>query len=203
MRIRTNITNRKQMADALAEHLGTEAVYMRPPTFAYKVGETTIERNGDVVGEDLTEIRAFLIERGFITEETPILELPDAENEQSVNGGEVVGQAIQEQVGDDLPISIGQPLGDMTAEQMRNLIHMLYSKQHILGRACGSEMIRISDKVIEQLKDYSTVTTEVFKALMNGFVNEGEMEGVEFMEDEVYMTFPFAQAGSADWVVYV
>ena len=203
MRIRTNITNRRQLAQALAEHLEAEMIYMGPPTFAYKVGETTVERNGDVVGDDLTEVRAFLIERGFITEETPILELPDDGGEQNECGEDAVEQAIQEQGGDDLPISIGQPLGDMTAEQMRNLIHMLYSKQYILGRACGSETIRISDKVIEQLKDCSPVTTEIFKALMNGFVIEGEMEGVEFKEGAVYMTFPYAQAGSPDWEVYV
>ena len=40
MTIETNITNRRELAGALAQYMNTRAVYLGPPTFAYQIGDT-------------------------------------------------------------------------------------------------------------------------------------------------------------------
>ena len=53
MRVETTTNNRKAMAYALAERLGAECRYMGTPTYAYRVGNLTIERDGAIIGEHL------------------------------------------------------------------------------------------------------------------------------------------------------
>ena len=50
MRVETTTNNRKAMAYALAERLGAECRYMGTPTYAYRVGNLTIERDGAIIG---------------------------------------------------------------------------------------------------------------------------------------------------------
>ena len=48
MTIETNITNRRELASALAQYLNTRAVYLGPPTFAYQIGDIHLSREGIV-----------------------------------------------------------------------------------------------------------------------------------------------------------
>ena len=40
--------SRKELAETLADLLGTKAKYQGVPTCSYKIGETTVERDGKV-----------------------------------------------------------------------------------------------------------------------------------------------------------
>ena len=64
MRVETTTNNRKAMAYALAERLGAECRYMGTPTYAYRVGNLTIERDGAITGEhlDLLAVTGWLLE---------------------------------------------------------------------------------------------------------------------------------------------
>ena len=67
--IMTNAESRKNVVKALAEHLGEKAVYAGPPTFAYQVGNITVDREGKIILEDesrMEEITAVLTECGFL-----------------------------------------------------------------------------------------------------------------------------------------
>ena len=52
MTLNTNTTDRKALVKALSTELGTEATYMGPPTFAYQIGAYTVDREGNISGED-------------------------------------------------------------------------------------------------------------------------------------------------------
>ena len=45
MTIKTNTTDRKALAKALADELGITPKYMGPPTFVYQVGDYTVNRD--------------------------------------------------------------------------------------------------------------------------------------------------------------
>ena len=78
MRVETTTSNRKEMAHALAEHLGTECRYMGVPTHAYRVGNLNVERDGAITGEhpDLLEVSGWLMEHGYISEPNPPIDQP-------------------------------------------------------------------------------------------------------------------------------
>ena len=64
MTILTNTTARKALARAIAEELHTEARYLRTPTYAYEIGDFTVDRDGNIVGDDFTPLMAFLLRNG-------------------------------------------------------------------------------------------------------------------------------------------
>ena len=49
MRMQSTAPDRKTLVKALAEHLGEEAVYCGPPSFAYTIGGVTVDREGQVI----------------------------------------------------------------------------------------------------------------------------------------------------------
>ena len=69
MIIQTNTTDRKALVKAIAEELHTQARYLRTPTYAYTVGDFTVDRDGNIIGEDFAPLRDFLLRSGYITEE--------------------------------------------------------------------------------------------------------------------------------------
>ena len=93
MRVETTTNNRKAMAYALAERLGAECRYMGTPTYAYRVGNLTIERDGAITGEhlELLAVTGWLLEHGYITEPIPMVEQPAAENIDVDENGKIIG----------------------------------------------------------------------------------------------------------------
>ncbi len=69
MTIQTNTTDRKALVKAIAEELHTEYRYLRTPTYAYEVGDFTVDRDGNIIGEDFTPLMGFLLRNGYITED--------------------------------------------------------------------------------------------------------------------------------------
>ena len=61
-------TTRKELAAAIAEIIGEEAIYRRTPTYSYGIGDITITRDGSLVFPDDSDILERLAEKGFIAE---------------------------------------------------------------------------------------------------------------------------------------
>ena len=60
----------KRQVQAISERLNSPAVYLRAPTYAYRIGGLRVERDGSIVSDDeaLREtLRPMLIERGWLT----------------------------------------------------------------------------------------------------------------------------------------
>ena len=54
MEVKMNTTDRKGLVKAIAEITGTTAAYKGAPTFAYEIGEYTIDRNSTLTFTDKT-----------------------------------------------------------------------------------------------------------------------------------------------------
>ena len=78
MRIETNATDRRTLVNAIAEHLGQDAAYQGPPSFAYTVGAITVERDSSLSGEeaDLEALKPFLREQGFLAQDITCISFP-------------------------------------------------------------------------------------------------------------------------------
>ena len=164
MRIQSTAPDRKTLVKALAEHLGEEAVYNGPPSFAYTIGGVTVDREGAIILSEDTElagIQSFLVSKGWLESEP-----------------------------DRMTISI--PVEGMTVKAMHNLIMMLYSKQYLLGKALREETIRIDDIVVERLQQALPETIADFRALVNEFKAQGKIAGLDFAEGSVSLSFPLS-----------
>lgn len=161
MKFQTTAPDRKTLVKALAGHLGEEAVYCGPPSFAYTIGEVTVDREGEVILPDDLDgagIQQFLESKGWLA---PV---------------------------DRLTISV--PVEGLTVKTMHNLLLMLYSKQYLLGKAIRAETIQISDSAIERLQQPLPESPEDFKALVDDLIAQGHITGVDFTLDSVSLSFP-------------
>lgn len=106
MTVYYNAQDRKPLVKAISEFTGADAVYMRTPTYAYRIDYFTVTREGNLEfddradSEEIEGLLEFLSERGFVADtngaeptETVIEELSAAAN--SAEHSEPVGLTVE------------------------------------------------------------------------------------------------------------
>ena len=173
--IMTNAESRKNVVKALAEHLGETAVYIGPPSFAYQVGNITVDREGKIILEDESrteEVMAVLTECGFLG-----------------NSGEEV-EAETSYTG------IRIPVGGLETQGIINLLNMLHAKQYLINKAIGQDGFSVSDRLITDLEEGTFQNAgEVIDFIgSHGSSNEG----FAFLEDTIlFAGFPYTEEPAA------
>ena len=175
MTIITNTTDRKAMAKAIAEELGTATKYMGPPTFGYQVGDFVVDRDGNIEGEDFGALQNFLQSIGCFPEEegTPA-------EEQTEPGAEATGITDQ--------VSISVPADDLTPVQLKNLVFMLFTKQYLIGKMTGSDLLNIPDTLIARLMENTPESIADFILLLTAAKEDG-MTGFDIADGKVTLTY--------------
>ena len=149
MTLQTNPADRREMVQAIAERLGSPAVYLRTPTYAYRIGSLTAERDGSIASDDealLETLRPMLMERGWLTDAAADseAEAPAAKTEPAEQDSEIT------------QMELSFPVEDCTVPQLKNLLHTLYSNQHILRRMMESDALYIDRQLVERLDEAQT-----------------------------------------------
>ncbi|MBR2790890.1 MAG: hypothetical protein IKD70_09845 [Eggerthellaceae bacterium] len=229
MTIQTNTTDRKALAKAIAEALHTEYRYLRMPTCAYEVGGYTIDRYGNITGDDFAPIHDLLVAGGYITDdaepaaEEPAAEEPatedaeapaeaepeaDAEPAEDAQPGEEPTDSEKEQQTaepattdsiDEQTITIPAP--GITVEQLRNLTYILYSRQYLLNLMTGGDTIRIPVELVEALQEALPATPEDFTTLLDS-IRELGLAGFDFKDEQFSLTFPFYETEPTKWTTF-
>ncbi len=173
--IMTNAESRKNVVKALAEHLGEKAVYAGPPSFAYRIGSITVDREGKIILEDESraeEIEAVLAAHGFLGGSGE-----DADAEASYTG-------------------IRIPVNGLEAQGIINLMDMFHAKQYLLNKAVGQDGFSVSDSLITDLEAGTFQNAgEVIDFIGN---HGGSNAGFAFLEDAILFTgFPYTEEPTA------
>lgn len=162
MIIKTNAVNRKSLVKEISDFIGVEKSYLGPPTFAYKVG-------GFTIGCDNTIICEMEKEGEKLKEHLTELGYVEPEIER---------------------LEISVPIEGMNKFSLRNLVHMLHSKQYLLNRAVGSTNFSISENLIESLE---TNPPETKEALISLCQTDGVTHGLNFEDEKVTFIFPISE----------
>ena len=123
MRITTATENRKDVVKAMEIILNERARYLGPPSFAYRIGKFSIDRDGNVETDSEEEGASM-------------------ENELTQRG--LLG-------GEQETLSIELPFEGMTVDSLKNLIYMIHSKQYLLEKAVGHRSLWVSDALTDSL----------------------------------------------------
>lgn len=133
MTIYYNAQDRKPLVKAISEFTGADAVYLRTPTYAYRIDYFTVTREGNLEfddradSEEIENLLEFLAERGFIAEVADASEeLPAAAD--SAAHSEAVGLTVE------VPL-------DSTA--VENLTKLLKAKGRLIRIALAVESLPI------------------------------------------------------------
>ncbi len=194
MILNTNPENWKEMVKAICELTGMIATYLFTPTYAYQVGPITVSRDGTIDCEDeamLSILKPMLIERGWLeAEETPVApddskEMPEAVDDISVE-----------------KMDIAMPIPGRTVAQMTNLLRMLCSKQNLINRMFGCNMLSIEESFVIAISKNPPENTDDLEARMQVAIEAGSIRGFRLSDEQVTLSTPFAQDEPTRWTAY-
>ena len=100
MIIQTNTNDRRALVKAIAEELHTDYRYLRTPTYAYEIGNFTVDRDGNIIGDDFTPLMGFLLQGGYITEDAAVAqtEVADAPVVEEAPVDEPVSESVEKDI---------------------------------------------------------------------------------------------------------
>ena len=193
MTLQTNPMDRREMVQAIAERLGSPAVYLRTPTCAYRIGSLTVERDGSIASDDgalLETLRPMLMERGWLTDAAADseAEAPAAKTEPAEQDSEIT------------QTELSFPVEDWTVPQLRNLLYTLYSNQHILRRMTQSEALYIDRQLVERLDEAQTLADWEAR-LADGLAAE-MLKGCRIRDGKFTFEATFDDRDPTRWQVY-
>ena len=197
MTITTNTTDRKALAKAIAEELGTAARYMGMPSCGYEIGDFVVDRDGNIIGDDFGALHDFLLRNGYIAEEPAADQEAPAEAQPAE---EAPADSETREPVTSMDVSI--PAHDVTPAQLKNLTFILYARQALINRMTQSDCLNIPDILIERLKESAPETLEDFTSLLDDSRAVAGLAGFDFQNGKVSMTFPFDEAEPAKWTAY-
>ena len=187
-----NAPDRKKLVKALAEHFDFDATYAGPPTFDYKVGDITVERDGQLATEDealAARLKDFLIQNEWLDAEATEAETPAEE----ATAEPATEEAEPEQDLGDEVMKVGYPLDGMTITGLTNLIHLLYSKQYLIGKSVREELIAITDEAISELHEKNPQTVEETITLIRELTKRSCIKGMAISETDILLAFPLTE----------
>ena len=187
MTLQTNPAERREMVQAISERLGSPAVYLRTPTCAYRIGGLTVERDGSIISDDdalLEALRPMLIERGWLT---------DAE-------ASVTKTEPTEQDSEITQMELSFPVEDWTIPQLRNLLHTLYSNQHILRRMTQSDALYIDRQLVGRLDEAQNL--DDWEARLADGLAMDTWKGCRIQDGKFTFEATFDERDPTRWQVY-
>ena len=141
---------RKELVNAISKFLGTKAVYQKTPTYAYCIGNITIDKHGTGTGEFSHELLASLAEQGFVPTATDAEALPETDIDMEENAGPEFEteagpkmETASEETAESDTISITVPLDGFTPERLDILCKLVLSKETLLKKALGVDTLPI------------------------------------------------------------
>ena len=195
MTLQTNPMDRREMVQAIAERLGSPAVYLRTPTYAYRIGSLTVERDGSIASDDealLETLRPMLMERGWLTESAAAAdseaEAPAAKTEPAEQDSEIT------------QMELSFPVEDWTVPQLKNLLHTLYSNQHVLRRMMESDALYIDRQLVERLDEAQTLAD--WEARLADGVAAEMLKGCRIQDGKFTFEATFDDRDPTRWQVY-
>lgn len=141
MTIYYNAQDRKPLVKAISEFTGADAIYMRTPTYAYRIDYFTVTREGNLEfddradSEEIEGLLEFLAERGFI-----------AGNADTSK--EVPADADSTEHSEPVGLTVEVPLEGTAVD---NLIKLLEAKGRLIRRALAVDSlpIEVTDSTVK------------------------------------------------------
>lgn len=144
MTIYYKAADRKPLVKAVSEFTGTDAVYLRTPTYAYQIGDFTITRDGNLEFDDsadsgeIEKLTRFLAEKGFAAEAQKAAEIEPGED-----AGTDTAEPETEPQGESVGLTVAMPREYFKEDALGNLEKLLEAKGGLIKKALGIEALPI------------------------------------------------------------
>ena len=150
MTIYYNAQDRKPLVKAISEFTGADAVYMRTPTYAYRIDYFTVTREGNLEfddradSEEIEKLIEFLSERGFVAEDSDTA----ANTAQELTSEELSAPANSAEHSEPVGLTVEVPLESTAVE---NLTKLLKAKGRLIRKALAVDKlpIEVTDSTVK------------------------------------------------------
>lgn len=204
MEIKYNIekSQRKALAQKIAELTGAEAVYLGVPSCAYEIDIFTLSKDAVLSFSDRSDTEIVekvldgLAEAGYTSETvTP----PDGTDAAEADEPEEADAEPEPNSGFPLDASISFPLSDHTVQSLTNLICMIHSRGPLISKATGGNFSADKSLAEEIGKHEFRSVHELIAFIREWDETNPPLTGISFDSDK--LTFDgFGQAADADHV---
>ena len=136
MTVYYNAQDRKPLVKAISEFTGTKAVYMKTPTYAYRIGDFTVTREGNLEFEDSVNAASLISHLGSLgfTANT------SATEQQETTSEEVPAPAAETAYSENVGLTVEIPLENVSVE---NLNRLLDAKGKLICKALAVDNLPI------------------------------------------------------------
>lgn len=147
MTVYYNAQDRKQLVKAISEFTETKAVYMKTPTYAYRIGDFTVTKDGNLEFEDSVDaasLLAYLEEQGFIAERADT----SADTPQETTSEEVSVHFEEAAHSENIGLTVEIPLEGVAVE---NLTKLIDAKNTLIRKALAVDAlpIEVTDSTVK------------------------------------------------------
>lgn len=150
MTIYYNVQDRIPLVKAISEFTGADAVYMRTPTYAYRIDYFTVTREGNLEfddradSEEIEKLIEFLSERGFVAEDSDTA----ANTAQELTSEELSAPANSAEHSEPVGLTVEVPLESTAVE---NLTKLLKAKGRLIRKALAVDKlpIEVTDSTVK------------------------------------------------------
>lgn len=214
MTIATQCEDRREMVRKLSEFLSQPAIYLRAPTYAFRIGGITVNRDASVSGEPdhLTPVARFLLDNGYISELPAGLDEARADSEAVADDEPETAPADEQPADSEAPvnqsediagqvdrISVSLPLTSCTAQGLVNILRMLYARQNLIAAMTRCDFIRMDEEVIDLLNDSRPDSIAQISELLRREAEAGMVAGVAVEEDKLKLDTCYKRENPAGW----
>jgi hypothetical protein len=167
---------RKELVHKLAEHLEVRPVYLAAPSFAYQVGDYTVDREGNILdGEGQVLELEVLLANG--KEEAEVETVTETRNTEAAT--ELIG------------LEVVLPLEGYDGRSLRNFLHLIYNRQPLIKKALCLETDLVNEEIITALNRQPMVTLEHFQKALE----DKSCPGIDIDYDKETITFKLGTGG--------
>ncbi len=193
MTVYYNAQDRKQLVKAISKFTETKAVYMKTPTYAYRIGDFTVTKDGNLEFEDSVDaasLLAYLAEQGFIAETDDT----SADTPQETTSEEVPVHVEEAAHSENIGLTVEIPLEGVAVE---NLTKLIDAKNTLIRKALAVDAlpIEVTDSTVkfpwfsDCSADESKAYTHFVSALCNLAANAKRVTAKERKTDNDKYTF--------------
>jgi len=218
MILETHPADRKEMVKAISELTGSPAVYMRTPTYAFQIGDITVNRDGTTFSENtdaLASIAPMLVENGWLD---ALPEIPVETPAMHADEPTTTSTPLEEEAADtgaDSPDSGDDSRGDGSDAttirihengwelySMKNLIRILFTRQYLINRMFKMDRLFIDQEVIDLMNDSRFLCVSDLEVLVHDEARIGMIRGFNISGGTIELDMPYDDGTTTQWMYY-
>ena len=221
--ITTECYVRKEMVRKLSGLLHCPAIYLRAPTYAFRIGGITVNRDASVSGErdEMVPVARFLMDNGYISEMPAGLDEPQANSEAVATTEHQPAEEEDTVAEEELPadseaetdsatpmadvtelpdrITVSLPLIGCTPQGLINILRTLYARQSLIAAMTRCDFLRMDEEVIELLDDPRPESLAQISELLRREAEAGIVAGIAVEEDKLKLDTTYDRENPTGW----